>query len=315
MNGTFLWTTLLPLEMKVVWVLSHSVRTGCFLVSQHRPFSPCLAMHVSSAQQRCLQQSATPLVATTHPSTHCLHPVTTAFRETVTPRPRLKIINSALPSLVNSIPFPPRFMKTLTSSCRPSRTSSTHLLPLALYHVIWRLPSSNLCWKSHHLTKNLLKNYCPISNLPFLSKILEKIVLHKLLYHLQENNLSNPFHSAYRAGHSTETVLLRIVNDILSAPDNDNISVLLLLDLSAAFNTIDHQILLSRLNSVFGIQSTALQWFQSYLSDRYQSTSVNNSRLRHHHSSCTMCLRAQYWGLFVLYTIPLSDIITSHSVP
>ena len=127
------------------------------------------------------------------------------------------------------------------------------------------------------LDKNLLKNYRPISNLPFLSKILEKVVLHKLLSHLQENNLSNPFQSVYRAGHSTETVLLRIVNDILSALDNDNISVLLLLDLSSAFYTIDHQILLSRMNSVFGIQSTALQWFHSYLSDRYQSTSVSNS--------------------------------------
>ena len=77
----------------------------------------------------------------------------------------------------------------------------------------------------------------------------------------QENNLSNPFQSAYRAGHSTETVLLRIVNDILSTLDNDNISVFLVFDLSAAFDTTDHQILLSRLNSVFGIQFTALQWF------------------------------------------------------
>ena len=102
-----------------------------------------------------------------------------------------------------------------------------------------------------------------------MSKILEKVVLHKLLSHFQENNLSNPFQSAYRAGHSTETVLLRIVNDILSALDNDNISVLLL-DLSAAFDTTDYQIFLSRLNS-------ALQWFHSYLSDRYQFTSVNNS--------------------------------------
>ena len=60
-------------------------------------------------------------------------------------------------------------MKTLTSSCRPSQTSSTHLLPLALYHVVWRLPSSNLCWKSHH-DKNLLKNYCPISKFPWKSR-------------------------------------------------------------------------------------------------------------------------------------------------
>ena len=100
-----------------------------------------------------------------------------------------------------------------------------------------------------------MENYRPISNLPFLSKILEKVVLHQRVSHLQANNLSNPFQSAYRAGHSTETVLLHIVNDILSALDSDNISVLLLLDLSAAFDTIDHQILLSRLNSVFGIHA------------------------------------------------------------
>ena len=154
-----------------------------------------------------------------------------------------------------------------------------------------------------------------ISNLPFLSKILEKVVLHKLLSHLQENNLSNPFQSAYRAGCSTETVLLRIVNDILSALDNDNISVLLLLDLSAAFDTLDHQILLSHLNSVFGIQSTALQWFHSYLSDRYQSISVSNSS-----SSPSQLMYSVSQGsvlgpiLFVLYTTPLSNIIANHSV-
>ena len=113
-----------------------------------------------------------------------------------------------------------------------------------------------------------IKKITYISNLPFLSKILEKVVLHKLLSHLQENNLINPFQSAYQAGHYTETVLLHIVNDILSALDNDNISVLLLLDLSAAFDIIDHKRFLSRLNSVLGIQSTALQWFQSFLSDR-----------------------------------------------
>ena len=90
--------------------------------------------------------------------------------------------------------------------------------------------------------------------------------------------------------------MLRIVNDILSALDNDNISVLLLLDLSAAFDTIDHQMLLSRLNSVLGIRSIALQWFHSYLSDTSPLQSI--TRLRHHLSSCTVCLRAQYWGPF-----------------
>ena len=141
-----------------------------------------------------------------------------------------------------------------------------------------------------------------------MSKLLEKVVLHKRLSHLQENNLSNPFQTAYRA----ETVLLYIVNDILSALDKNNISVLLLLDLSAAFDTIDHQILLSRLNSVFGIYSTALQWFHSYLSDRYQSTSVNNSSL-----SPSQLMYGVPQGavlgpiLFVLCTTPLSDIIVT----
>ena len=109
--------------------------------------------------------------------------------------------------------------------------------------------------------KNVLKNYRPISNLPFLSKILEKVVLHQLLAHLQENNLCNPFQSAYRTGHSTETALLRVVNDLLAAMDEDKVSVLLLLDLSATFDAIDHQILLSRLETVFGIRFAAPRWF------------------------------------------------------
>ena len=107
----------------------------------------------------------------------------------------------------------------------------------------------------------MLKNYQPISNLPFLSKIFEKVILHQLLAHLQENNFCNPLQSAYPTGHSTEPALLQVVNDLLTAMDEDKISVLLLLDLSATFVTIDHQILLSRLKIVFGIRSTALQWF------------------------------------------------------
>ena len=169
--------------------------------------------------------------------------------------------------------------------------------------------------KKPSLDKEQLKNYRPVSNLPFLSKVLEKVVLAQLLSHLQSNNLCNPLQSAYRAGHSTETVLLRVVNDILAALDVDKLSVLLLLDLSAAFDTIDHQILLSRLDTVFGIRSTALDWFRSYLSDRKQFVMVDNS------SSATVPLQygvpqGSVLGplLFVLYTTPLSGVISKHSV-
>ena len=169
--------------------------------------------------------------------------------------------------------------------------------------------------KKPSLDKNSLKNYRPVSNLPFLSKILEKVVLHQLLSHLQHNDLCNAYQSAYRAGHSTETTLLRVVNDLLKTMDNDDISVLLLLDLSAAFDTVDHHILLSRLENVFGIHSAALQWFRSYLLDRFQFVSVDNLR-----SATTPLLYGVPQGsvlgpvLFVLYTTPLSDTISAHPV-
>ena len=95
-------------------------------------------------------------------------------------------------------------------------------------------------------------NYRPVSNLPFLSKITEK-VLAQLLKHLQTNKLLYHLQSAYRSDHSTETALLKICNDILSALDNKNVALLSLLDLSAAFYTTDHSILLSRLQTCFGI--------------------------------------------------------------
>ena len=140
-------------------------------------------------------------------------------------------------------------------------------------------------------------------------------MLSQLLSHLQDNNLCNVFQSAYRAGHSTETVLLRVVNDLLTAMDENKLSVLLLLDLSAAFDTIDHQILLSRLETTFGIHSTALQWFRSYLLDRSQFVSINGLS-----SSPSPLLFGVPQGsvlgpvLFVLYTTPLSDLISTHPV-
>ena len=156
-----------------------------------------------------------------------------------------------------TVPVEIKVKRLVCSGFVPVENKVRCLISPAARTVSWTSGTRGPCsWRLENklqpsLDKNLLKNYHPISNLPFMSKILEKVGLHKLLSRLQEKNLSNPFQSAYRAGYSTETVLLRIVNDILSALDNDNISVLRLLDLSAAFDTTDHQILLSRLNSVF----------------------------------------------------------------
>ena len=96
------------------------------------------------------------------------------------------------------------------------------------------------------------KNYRPVSNLSFLSKVAEKLVLSQLSEYLNANQLFSPVHSAYRPNHSTETALVKIVNDLLLALDDGKVSVLTLLDLSAAFDTIDHNILLYRLEHAFG---------------------------------------------------------------
>ena len=117
-----------------------------------------------------------------------------------------------------------------------------------------------------------------MSNLSFLSKILEKVVLRQLPNHLLTNDLFYFHQSAYRASHSTETALLKIVNDLLSAFDEDKVSLLSLLDLSAAFDTTDHSILLSRLSYSFGISDIILTWFTSYLTDRTQTIFVNGSK-------------------------------------
>ena len=86
--------------------------------------------------------------------------------------------------------------------------------------------------------------------------------------------LLSDFQSAYRPHHSTETALLKVTNDLFSAMDDGKISVLVLLDLSAAFDTIDHEILHCHHN-VFGFGNTVLSWFQSYLENRTQTVAVH----------------------------------------
>ena len=127
---------------------------------------------------------------------------------------------------------------------------------------------------------------------------------------------SNDYQSAYRKFHSTETALLKIHNDILSSLDDDRVTALTLLDLSAAFDTIDHTILLRRLGNWFGVSGRALDWFEPYLTGRSQRIKLGN---------CLSSTSDLSFGvpqgsvlgplLLTLYTTPLSSLVSGHAIP
>ena len=120
-----------------------------------------------------------------------------------------------------------------------------------------------------------MKNYRPVSNLSFLSKVLEKVVLIQLKNHLSRNNLLEIFQSACRQNHSTETAVLSVLDSLLGSAKKRLVYLVALLDLSAAFDTLDHSIVLKRLERTYGVRGTVLDWFVSYLNDRSQSVIVD----------------------------------------
>ena len=129
--------------------------------------------------------------------------------------------------------------------------------------------------KKSSLSTDDLNNFCPISNLNFISKILKKVVASRAFnLTLSSNSLSSSFESAYRIFHSTETTLLKIHNDLILAMDRGEVTSLILLDLSVAFDTVDHSILLTRLQNWFGLDGLSLDWFSSYLSFRQSQSMI-----------------------------------------
>ena len=116
----------------------------------------------------------------------------------------------------------------------------------------------------------ILKIYRPVSSLCFVSKISERAVISQQKEHVEHNCLLPILSSAYRQGHSTESALLKVHADILHNMEQQKITLLVLFDLSAAFDTIDHPILFQCLEKQFGFHDSVLSWYKSYLSDRKQ---------------------------------------------
>lgn len=164
------------------------------------------------------------------------------------------------------------------------------------------------------LDPQCLSSFRPVSNLTFLSKVIENVILNQLWDHLSVTQALPDSQSAYRRLYSTETTMCSVINDLLVLMDNGKCGILILLDLSAAFDTVVHKLLLEDCKAI-GISDNALAYLQSYLTDRTYCVQIGDE-----FSEVKPLERGVPQGsvlgpiLFCIYTIELSRMIMSHGV-
>ena len=213
-------------------------------------------------------------------------------------------------------PIPTWFIKQNVSTFVPIITQivnsslSTGTFPESLKHAV-----ISPVIKKQSLNLHELKNYRPVSNIPYLSKIIERHAVDNIARHMTENNLEEPLQSAYRPAHSTESALLKVKCDIMEFVSQRKGVFLALLDLSAAFDTVNHEILLTRLANEIGLQGNVLKWISSYLAGRTTCVHIN--------SMFSERLDLKY-GIpqgsivgpqqFSIYTIPIGAILRKHNL-
>ena len=174
-------------------------------------------------------------------------------------------------------PIPTSILKQCTNEVTPNITR-----PINALLTTGEMPSK---YKSAIITPILkkpgaeciYKNYRPVSNLTYASKLIEKAVFYQMNEHSDLHKLAETNQSAYHSKHSTATALLKIFNDVLLELDERNVEFLTLLNLSAAFDTVKHNILHNRLRHIYGYSGMALKWFTSYLSQRKQRVLINGA--------------------------------------
>ena len=169
--------------------------------------------------------------------------------------------------------------------------------------------------KKPALEKYILKHYRPVSNLPFISKVLENMVESRLENYLASNYLHDRVQSAYCTGHSTGTTILRVRHDTTYVLDKNRCAVLVMLDLSAAFDVIDHTILGKKLEYSFGISDGALQWLLSYLQDMTQRIAIGFVHSEEFHLQCGVP-QVSVLGpkLHCIFSKPIAEICRRHNM-
>lgn len=169
--------------------------------------------------------------------------------------------------------------------------------------------------KKQNMDANLLANYRPVSNLPYVGKVIEKVVSAQLTKYLSANNLLDPLQSAYSAGHSTETAIVKVQNDIKLSIDSGEGVLLAMLDLSSAFDTLDHGVLIHRLEQSFGLQGVVINWIKSYIADRKMCVAIDKDFSKSVDLSIGVPQGSILGPLFfVLYIAPLKKIMNKYDV-
>ena len=162
-------------------------------------------------------------------------------------------------------------------------------------------------------TDPVFENFRPVSNLSFVSKIAKKAVISQLLNHCNEHVPLPTNQSLYRQFHSTETALIKVQSDILSSMDRQDVTLLVLLDLSAAFDTVNHETIAALLESDFGVASQGLLWIKSFLSSRKQRVVVEQKQSRDF-DAATGVPQGSCLGpiLFIMYASRLFHVVKKH---
>ena len=232
----------------------------------------------------------------------------------VTPESVAKVIRDSKTTTCSQDPIPTTLLKNSLTTLLPI---ITRLINLSLTQGTF--PS---CWKEAVILPLLkkpglepaLSNYRPVSNLTFLSKVLEKIVLQQVVAHVDAHSLLPDYQSAYRANYSTEMVLLRLCDTVLNNMEQQRVTIMAALDLSAAFDTVDHSILQSVLLRRFAISDTVLQWFTSYLEDRVFKVQIGVETSTRHTINYSVP-QGSCGGpvLFTMYAATLDDHLASRS--
>ncbi|XP_058627039.1 uncharacterized protein LOC131537537 [Onychostoma macrolepis] len=178
-----------------------------------------------------------------------------------------KLLLSNHPTTCPLDPIPSHLLQAISPTLLPTLTHiiNTSLLT-GIFPTAFKQARVTPLLKKPTLNTSLIENYRPVSLLPFIAKTLERVVFNQVSLFLSQNNKLDAKQSGCRSGHSTETALLSVTEALRIAKAHSKSSVLILLDLSAAFDTVNHQILLSTLSSL-GIAGIPLRWFESYLTD------------------------------------------------